>query len=604
MEIIPNSTIILLHNVPLESNYENTIYWTHDQVYGVNKEQETYFKRFQVKKFENQYYQRKDKGSLKLECKMESIYDCNYMMFKNTSFENKWFYAFVDRIEYINNITCAIYYTIDIMQTYIGDYELNNCFVEREHSATDVAGDNILNENLELGQYIIKEFKTTKDYDVLGLTGTKADLSPDKILIVAPFKYDSTQSIQTNRFEDNDCIKKNGVTSGLYYNLLNNDKSTLDQFFEDSEATLFRSRNERYRVNEIVSMSAVPSLLMSRVTEDNNARLSIMIPKENTSSSTIDNYHPKNKKLLTYPYNFMYVTNFQGTSAIFPYEYFKDQYNCYLALIGDMSAEPSVMLVPYNFKGDNGQLATLGLLNYDEKITLGNYPTIGYTIDTYKQYVAQHGVSTAISLLSSLGGIALTTATGGASMLASNALQMASLNNMGIKNFATASNLIAPTLEAQRTSRIGFNVGQGISAFSTVANTLAQYTEASMMPNQAKGQSSGTLLAGSQLFNFGIIKKQIRSDYARIIDGYFTMFGYATKRNKFPNRNVRNNCTYLKTNGCTINGSVPAEDERAICDIHDNGIRYWNGTNVYNNSVQVAKYLEDDNEYITNAILS
>lgn len=76
------------------------------------------------------------------------------------------------------------------------------------------------------------------------------------------------------------------------------------------------------------------------------------------------------------------------------------------------------------------------------------------------------------------------------------------------------------------------------------------------------------------------------AEYARMIDDFFTMFGYVTKRNKIPNRNVRPHWTYTKTMGCTVTGSVPAPDMNKICSIYDNGITFWKkGSEVGNYSL-------------------
>ena len=75
----------------------------------------------------------------------------------------------------------------------------------------------------------------------------------------------------------------------------------------------------------------------------------------------------------------------------------------------------------------------------------------------------------------------------------------------------------------------------------------------------------------------------ITADYARMIDDFFSMFGYATKRIKVPNRSSRPQWNYVKTGGCIINGSIPADAERMICAIHDRGITYWKNAVNYGN---------------------
>lgn len=66
-----------------------------------------------------------------------------------------------------------------------------------------------------------------------------------------------------------------------------------------------------------------------------------------------------------------------------------------------------------------------------------------------------------------------------------------------------------------------------------------------------------------------------------MIDDYFTMFGYAIKRVKVPNRNSRPHWNYVKTIGCTLTGSIPSDDMKKICNIYNNGITFWkNGSEI------------------------
>jgi hypothetical protein len=73
---------------------------------------------------------------------------------------------------------------------------------------------------------------------------------------------------------------------------------------------------------------------------------------------------------------------------------------------------------------------------------------------------------------------------------------------------------------------------------------------------------------------------------AKMIDDFFDRFGYATKRIKIPNRNVRPHWTYTKTLDVAIRGNVPVDDMRKIKAIYDNGITFWrNGSEVGNYSL-------------------
>lgn len=164
MYIAPNSDVYLLEDVPLDPTYEHTVMWADDQV------QETWFVTHAAHSFTQVSYARHEQNSIKLEVPIEDVINCNYMAFRNTAFENKMFYAFVTNIEMLNNVTCEIFFELDVMQTYLFDAVLEECWVEREHSATDVPGDNLKPEPFDTGPMIISSWEESgyfSNYKVL-----------------------------------------------------------------------------------------------------------------------------------------------------------------------------------------------------------------------------------------------------------------------------------------------------------------------------------------------------------------------------------------------------------------------------------------------------
>ena len=157
MYIEPNSVIKIYNNIPLDNTYEHTIFFKN------LSEQNAYFHPIDAPKakyvLSAQSYQRVVKGSMRVEKKAEDLYDCNYLAFQNTSFGSKWFYAFITSVEYVNNITSEITFEIDVLQTYFFNYTMKKCFVEREHSTTDVIGENILPEPLATGEYVYDKYE-------------------------------------------------------------------------------------------------------------------------------------------------------------------------------------------------------------------------------------------------------------------------------------------------------------------------------------------------------------------------------------------------------------------------------------------------------------
>ena len=128
MYIEPSSTIRLLNGLPLDTTYEHTIY------FSSISNQVSYFTSKTKHVLNNQSYQRVNRGKIRVEVRTDECYDCNYVMFQNTGYGNKWFYAFIVSVEFVNNETTEITFEIDDMQTWYFDYNIDPCFIEREHS--------------------------------------------------------------------------------------------------------------------------------------------------------------------------------------------------------------------------------------------------------------------------------------------------------------------------------------------------------------------------------------------------------------------------------------------------------------------------------------
>lgn len=490
MYIEPNTVIRVLKDCPLDKTYDHTIY------FGNKNEQVSYFQGLTKYTFTEQTYQRVDRGKARVQRKAEDLYDCNYMMFQNSSFGNKWFYAFITSVEYVNNVTSEITFEIDVMQTWFFDYTLEQCFVEREHSVTDNIGDNLVPENLELGEYVSDDFEGTHK------------LGERSIVVASTFD---------ENYEDVGGGYYAGLFSGLHFNVFPNTVAgagECEQFILDAES----------KSDGIVSVFLMPTAMVTGVTEP----AKVYEISKTKQLSSLGGYVPRNKKLFTYPFNFLYVTNLQGNGSAFPYEYFSTD-KCTFTLTGDMSCNPACVLAPQNYKGV--------LTNFDEKMVLTGFPQLGYTTDTFKAWVAQNASSLAVNALSTT------------------------------MNYALAGGTLG--------GGVGASTGATAGLITGVANTLSQVYQAAIRPNQAHGGAGSQTMGAIGLLDFAFMHKHIRPEFARIIDDYFNMYGYATHRVKVPNRSSRPYWNYVKTIGCVVTGSIPADDMYKICDIYNRGITFW-----------------------------
>ena len=158
--IPPNSDVVLCRGVPIESDYRHTLYF--DSVAAQNN----YFFSKAFKQFHNVSYQRERRNVITLEIPATQVYACNYLLFKNTSYGEKWFFAFVNSVEYVNDNVTDIYYELDMMQTWMFEYTLSQCMVEREHSVTDKIFENTKPEDIGYGELMCgraKDFLRSED---------------------------------------------------------------------------------------------------------------------------------------------------------------------------------------------------------------------------------------------------------------------------------------------------------------------------------------------------------------------------------------------------------------------------------------------------------
>ena len=151
MYIPPNSVIHCLHNVPLDANYENTVWYSNEQ------EQYNDFIQYSKIHFDNTMYSSPSKGVLRVQATYAQLLDCNYLMFKNTSFENKWLYAFIYRVNYVSNEVTDIYFTIDVMQSWLKQIQFSGdkTFIAREIPTEDEVWTWQIPEDVQAGFYYL-----------------------------------------------------------------------------------------------------------------------------------------------------------------------------------------------------------------------------------------------------------------------------------------------------------------------------------------------------------------------------------------------------------------------------------------------------------------
>lgn len=523
MYIEPNTTIKLYSGIPFDNTYEHTLWFDDISAQNTYFHGGTHAGRAKYT-LANNSYQRVEKGKMRIALCADDIYDCNYLAFQNTNYGNKWFYAFIISVEYINNVTSEIIFEIDSIQTYLFDMTLEECFVEREHSETDEIGDNILPEPIDTSNIICSSYTQTNNMRKYDLIINVSRYKDDRDYINGGMVNGLMQGMTPRRFP------LDGDTPAETQQNIDTILSYLDDLINDNHQ------------DEVISMCMFPQYYTG-----NYPLFPAEVPVDPIYVPTkFGEYIPKNKKLFTYPYNFLDVDSLNN-HALYRYEWFKKKVagdgRLYLNFLteGTTSAQPQIALIPQDYNGDY-----VGGYNMTEKLVMDDFPQVGWSADSFKIWAATHGGSTAIK---TVGGSA-SLAAGGAGLFAA------------LGAGASATGFLAPLVAV---------VG-GVLALSNVVN---EAMVAHTMPAQERGTNSGNIDVATRRKDFYFRFMQVTEQQAKVIDDFFSMFGYACNRVKVPNRKARLHWSYVKTNGCNIIGQAPADEIRKVAKIYDRGITFW-----------------------------
>lgn len=508
----PLTKISICQSLGLSNDYRHT-FW-----FDTVAEQTTFFESKVVRTFTNYAYARKN-WSLKLEAKISDAEKWEYLFFQNLP-ETRYYYYFITSVKYISDETVELDLELDVMQTYMFDYTLQPSFIEREHPATDNIGENTIEEELELGQLKVNSIHIPDVFN-----GTMG------VLVLS--------SVTLNLFDEQDNPVYLRSTAGYFDGVFS---SFALYYFKHDElaklAGMLIRIDEAGKSDAIIAMWHFPEGLIevNNFGEVKREKIAAVVFSDISQPYSIDGYVPKNNKLLSYPYCYIYASNNSGNSAIYRYERFRTDVIDF-AIEGSVFPDGGVKFSPKNYNGVG--------LNYEEGLTLTGFPTCVWNSDAYKIWLSQN------QSRNTVGGV-----------------------SAGVKGVAGAVMTIAG-IATGNPLLIGSGLATSATGLSQITNLLAEKKDMQTQPPQSRGQVSSTLNTAIGQQCISVYQMSITKEHAEIIDDFFTMYGYKTLRVKTPNRNVRESFTYTKTQGCLLTGALCQEDARKIQSIYDNGVTFW-----------------------------
>ena len=559
MIIAPNSQVWFCSNIPFDMGYRHT------KLYSSKADQFTDISGKSVFTVANCSYFR-DSKRIRVTIPMAIAYTVNYLIYKNTNFENKYFYAFVTSCNYVNNEVCEFTFEIDVIQTWMFDYEIKPSFVVRQHIANDAIGASLTEESFEIGDPIVaKSFAdpNSRNFKICVLTSFKAT-------------YDAATGKYTYTTAEGKYYGK--TYSGLEMNFFGTDQSANG---------FIKSVVEDGKSDGIVAIFMCPEMMVDNPTQVSKIAINLYPFNEVDQASAANNYYesnlfqgyvPKNKKLYQYPYRFVKVLNGRGGAAIYKWENSgskspegKNMFNFRLYAGG--SSNPEMILAPTY----NGEVSVLNP-SPSYSLTNGGCVQCSWSSDAYKAWLAQNQGQLQYMdthrTLTLARGVVDTFLGGNATDASWSYPSTSGLDKLSGGDFVPVFN---PSKPVGSSNSVRTAANTLIDWADQIARKTAILKDHEVLPPEAHiATTAGQLAQDSGKSGFTIQCCCIRKEYAQIIDDYFDMFGYSVNKVvQTINRHTRQHFNYIKTMGCLIKGTLPGEDKYRIEKIYDNGITFW-----------------------------
>lgn len=344
----PNTEVHLL-SVPLTLDNSNQLTFSSAGV------QESYFKSHIVKGWTNFTYQR-DNNMILVPCNINNIYNCNYVMYRNNKFNNKYFYAYINKLVYVNEETTGVEIETDVFQTWQFKLNYHKSFIVRQ-TPIDFKSINTLKDEPDEGQ--------------LSVTKKEACFLNGCYLVFC--SSDVTQD-DTSSSENLGCRIGNAYfPSQVWYFADGNTMNT--KLLQWSNA----GRGDR-----ILCAAYIPyrsSLLTLERYDDGS--LKQLNAYDNKDDITINIPEVEYGKILSYPYSYIEIEDtITGQTRIYSLDKFEDPYNPSFEIQGDICENPSYKIIPKNYLGKDK--------NYKESLVINCSTNLPVTNNLYANYMMKN----------------------------------------------------------------------------------------------------------------------------------------------------------------------------------------------------------------------
>lgn len=474
-------------------------------------------------------YVKKD-NAIVLGCREEDVWRFNYVMYQNSNFSSKWFYAFIVKREWASDYSVKFYLQTDPIQTWMFDWSLMTSFIERQHSTTDNVGDNIVPEPVGSSQTIY-QFAGSVDCDPtwISVFATSSPSGEPMEGVALGGMYSGSANVY------NDTVLPNHFLSTYVENGLATAISRIQQHTDFGD--------EHGKIGHELTYQVYPSDLAG--------------------------YVPRNKKLLSGAFVNGYVTGF-GQEIKFTPDFCSDGI-VDLKFVQDITSGTVYCYVAnYGKRGSTGSTNVLGFMF--------NYPESTWAYNQYKNDYNLHNTSNAIfrersnaqrtvnNLSAGIGAIGSAAAIGG------NVADI--MNPVNYLSDGIADDISSLTGNASNLVNNVASLYYNFSGIDEISQQLSYIYESYNAPSVGGVAVSNPFIAAGQTeVQYGWIVPDAR--FAERYDQFLDVYGYAQNAYSIPNLHARKSWTYVKVTELMLDGNCPDEDEVRIKAAFRNGIFFW-----------------------------
>jgi hypothetical protein len=597
---LSGTNIRLLSGVPFSNDYKHTRW------FDTQSTQEDYFlgKTVVHSISQNTFQKIEGKNFIACNSNIDSLWGTNYIMFQNASYNTKWFYAFVTKLEYKNPGTTYVHFEIDVLQTWMFSMTFKPSYVIREHCQLwNTDGSPVINtvdEGLNYGSnYETVNVINWKPYNnVLFLVIVTKSLLHKKVITdpitnadktlnpkdfypninsapqplcyyVHPFKLDGSLPTCWDENDENIILSKPiDVLRAMYEmdDAINNVVSIYITDYMGFNLDVDSSGTLRFPSTNFVEVDIMYEVAGS--TDDHYLQTLFVneLKQYEAKAVTFTNKYAdyrtvKESKLLMFPYTTLLLDDLKGNRQTLKNEYIKGD-DLIINVRGSLgtSNKTSYSIDNYQVK-DNIEPADLFLSNLENAVLNNNPNDLPILTDMLGAFLQGNRNSIQNQLNSTIFSGYMNTMSG---------------------VISGASSAVTGNAQGVVSSGMGIVGGMANTYFQTQGMIAKQQDINNTPPSLSKMGSNTYFDYGHNLSGLYLIKRQITPEYQKKLEDFFNIFGYKKNEVKLPNFHTRQNWNYIQTAGCVITGNFNNEDLQELKNVFDSGITLWHTDDIGN----------------------